>query len=107
MPCHANLHSPKALCPQVEYIDAVDATDEIIHLQHLRTYDYILSQTSLELSNIDKCNERPFISRRPFALTYEVNLLKKNVDEESKVLASIGELHENVWFGHYTIIALI
>jgi hypothetical protein len=49
----------------VEYIDAADANEYIIHQQHLHTYNYILSLTEGDESVNQSFVGEPYLSRRP------------------------------------------
>jgi hypothetical protein len=61
----------------VEYIDAVDATDEIINLKHLRIYHYINSETRPGLPKLPLLVDQTYVCRWPSELTNKVNALKK------------------------------
>jgi len=49
----------------VEYIDAADANEYIIHQQHLHTYNYILSLTEGDESANQSSLGEPYLSRWP------------------------------------------
>jgi hypothetical protein len=65
----------------VEYIDAADAYEYLIHPQHLHTYNYILSLTEgIEPTNLFSLGE-PYLTRWPREWAGKVDALKKtNMD---------------------------
>jgi hypothetical protein len=62
----------------VEYIDAADANEYLIHQQHLHTYNYILSLTEVDESVNQSFHGEPYLCRWSKEWTEKVDALKKS-----------------------------
>jgi len=88
MPYHANLHSSKTPCAQVDYIDAVDATDEIIYLKDLRMDHYMNLEIRPGLTKLPLLVDQTYVCCWPSEWTNIVNALKKDGDEQCNDIIS-------------------